>query len=1016
MKNKNICMISCTLSIDDKMVKVWNELAEALDKNDYKLLMLVTSVHPDMNFDYVQIPFTLDEFDQLQIEIKDTHYNDENLTALEMTEREIEWFGKNRNDWWNHYRGYFKCKSFYRSFIQSVKPSLIIAWQNSLPQSNILKRLAEEYSIPNLIMERGMLPDSFMLEKSGNVALSDIVNNFSIRKVIKDSTAKNDYDKIKEFYRTNKPTKYSQRSLNESQILLDEFNLKEIPTLVYFANMDSSVGLYPYDSNLSKKTSVEFNNTKKVINSLLSYAKKHSLNISVKLHPHDNNDYSEYELEEIRILRDFDYHLLMEKADLLAFSSTTLQFESLIYEKPVILFNNSELCGFNIGYEVQSLQNLFKVITEAVNKDQLETRLDNAKRFLHWAANYFLFSYYENTPIKNNLFDMADYFAEIGINDNSLNFEKKLNRLEKFLKSLKYKNTVSLKLDSGIIECENDNTVIGEYEDDLEELKILMEKLESGELIPELFEQSGKIFSRYDEKITADKYFDHSTILRERIRSEKEEEDSLINNSYEFIKHEYDGYVTAKNYFDAYLLIESKLRINSSDPKLNSLQTELIETISKRKKEKKWDVNKSVKALQNADKYFNSNNLKDAKNKLLEVLNLEPLHIEAINNLSVLSISENNNEYAIKLIEYVLSLEENNYDANENKKYMIENGLYGAILSEENEYNRKLQEEVNIYGSQINVHELPNAHHIYSSNVITKSLEKLTGQKNFNSWCADEIDKLSLKLGRKIHGLSIGCGNGDTEIDVMKKIINKDLVHLTGLDINPAMVERGNAMLFEAGIDNMDFKLGDFNFPKFEKKYDFFFANHSLHHVTELENLFESIKENSSDEMIFLINDMIGRNGHVLWNGSKELVDEIWGNLDIRYRYNAYTKEYDNEVMNHNCSTEGFEGIRAEDIIPLLISYFDFDIYLPFSYMISRFIDRAYGHNFNLDDKNDLEIINKIIELEKNIADKNILSATQAFIKLKKKGSVSELKYMHQTPIETIANRQNRVNLSEYSI
>ncbi|MFA7290300.1 MAG: methyltransferase domain-containing protein [Melioribacteraceae bacterium] len=476
------------------------------------------------------------------------------------------------------------------------------------------------------------------------------------------------------------------------------------------------------------------------------------------------------------------------------------------------------------------------------------------------------------------------------------------------------------------------------------------------------------------------------------------ERNKLIETSNQLIKE--------KNYFEAYRLVETNLRNNPSSKELNAFQNELFVRLSKRKLEKNWDVNKSVRALQNAEKYFVSGKLDDAKSKLMEVLNMEPQHIEAINNLSVWALTQNQNEYAIELIKYVLGFEKENEDALRNKKYMIENALWR--VEEKDEYKDKIDQELNIYRNQLRVHELPNAHHIYTGKFLQNAVEELTGLRNFNSWCASEIDKLASKLGRRIYGISIGCGNGDTELEIMKQIKNKDLVHFTGLDINQTMVERGNKSLKESNIFNMEYKVGDFNYPKFEKKYDFFFANHSLHHVTELENLFSAIAENSNEDMIFLINDMIGRNGHVLWDGTKEAVQMIWNNLDEKYRYNAYSKEYDQEVMDHDCSSEGFEGIRAEDIVPLLNNYFDFDTYLPFSFIISRFIDRAYGHNYNVENSKDIEVINKIIDLEIKVTKENKFSATQAFIKLKNKNSVEKLKYLFQTPEETIKNRKNQ--------
>jgi len=918
------------LAMDDKMVKVWNELASELEENNFRLVLFTTSIHPEMIFDYVQIPFTLDEFEELSIDIEKDELTEGEIVD-EFGKREIEWFGKGE-DYLNKYKtGYTKCVKYYKNILQSLKPSIVLVWQNSLPQSNILKRLSEEFLIPSYILERGMLPNTFMLESTGNVALSDIVNNLSLRKKIIAHSIQDNFNTVKEFYISEKPSKYNQISSEESEKKLEEFNFDKKPLLVFFANIDSSVGAYPEGTALSQKTNIAYNNTCSMIEALTQEANKQKFNLIVKLHPQERNDFNHLVGKRVKIEKNFNYQFLMQNSDVMAFAATTLQFEALLYEKPILLFSNTELRGFNIAYEVNSQNELDVIINSTLKKEGFEEKLANAKRYIDWVSKYFLYAFLGETPIKNNLFDMARYLCEIGIKENLNSYEDKKEGLNQFLLQINYKHENSFNLPK------------------------------NSETIDEL--------------------------------------DLEINSQFE-------KYLLEKSYFEAYRLVETNLRNNPSSKELNAFQNELFERISKRKLEKNWDVNKSVRALQNAEKYFNSGKLDDAKNKLMEVLNLEPQHIEAINDLSVWALTQNQNEYAIDLIKYVLGFEKGNEDALRNKEYMIENGLW--LVEEIDEYKEKIDQELNIYRNQLKVHELPNAHHIYTGKFLQNAVEKLTGARNFNSWCASEIDKLASELGRKIYGISIGCGNGDTELEIMKQIKNKDLVHFTGLDINQTMVERGNKSLKESNIFNMEYKVGDFNYPKFEKKYDFFFANHSLHHVTELENLFSAIAENSNENMIFLINDMIGRNGHVLWDGTKEAVQMIWNNLDEKYKYNAYSKEYDQEVMDHDCSSEGFEGIRAEDIVPLLNKYFDFDTYLPFSFIISRFIDRAYGHNYNVESNQDIQVINKIIDLEIKATQENKFSATQAFIKLKNKNSVEKLKFLFQTPEETIKNRKNR--------
>jgi ubiquinone/menaquinone biosynthesis C-methylase UbiE len=421
-----------------------------------------------------------------------------------------------------------------------------------------------------------------------------------------------------------------------------------------------------------------------------------------------------------------------------------------------------------------------------------------------------------------------------------------------------------------------------------------------------------------------------------------------------------------------------------------------------------------------AEDFISARELFKAKKILSGILNREPENIDALNDMAVISILEEEFEDAEKLIELILLLDPENLTAKENLDYIRERNPGGAAVAEaakgKSVYEKKLEEEIRQYENQEVVHNLPQVHFVYTGKVLKPALRQITGFESFWDWCPNEIDKLAVKLSRKIKCLSIGCGNGDTEVEILKKVKNKELVEFTGIDINPAMVGRGNRLAVQNGFDMLKFETGDFNNLRLFKNYDFIFANHSLHHVVNLENLFETIAAHSTDDMIFMINDMIGRNGHVLWPGTARVVDMVWRQLKEKYKFNNYTKRYDDNYINHDCSLEGFEGIRAEDILPLLIKYFDCEAYIPFSSMINRFIDRVYGPNFDAENDADMAIMTKIIDLDIKLLEGKKLSATQAQLKMRKKGRGNGLKYAYQSPSETIELRTHIPGSEDYYI
>ncbi|HET9033446.1 MAG TPA: class I SAM-dependent methyltransferase, partial [Dokdonella sp.] len=211
---------------------------------------------------------------------------------------------------------------------------------------------------------------------------------------------------------------------------------------------------------------------------------------------------------------------------------------------------------------------------------------------------------------------------------------------------------------------------------------------------------------------------------------------------------------------------------------------------------------------------------------------------------------------------------------------------------------------------------------------------------------------------------SVGCGNCDTEIRVAQLLVNRGFSHFTidCLDINSPMLERGRSAAMEANLEqHIRPQLTDFNTWQPEPAtYSAILANQSLHHVAELETLFSTIEFALSPDGRFLTSDMIGRNGHMRWPEAMAIIHEYWRELPQASRWNRQLQRHEELLEYWDCSNEGFEGIRAQDILPLLIERFDFELFLPYGNLIDPFIDRSFGGNFNPKLPEDRDLIDRI--------------------------------------------------------
>lgn len=91
-----------------------------------------------------------------------------------------------------------------------------------------------------------------------------------------------------------------------------------------------------------------------------------------------------------------------------------------------------------------------------------------------------------------------------------------------------------------------------------------------------------------------------------------------------------------------------------------------------------------------------------------------------------------------------------------------------------------------------------------------------------------------------------------------------------------------------------------------------------------------------------------------------EIVQEYWRELPEPYRYNVQLRRHEAEFGNWDCSVVGFEGIRAEDILPLAVQRFGFDLFIGYGNLVDPFIDRGFGPHFDPQRDWDRDFIDRV--------------------------------------------------------
>ena len=317
-------------------------------------------------------------------------------------------------------------------------------------------------------------------------------------------------------------------------------------------------------------------------------------------------------------------------------------------------------------------------------------------------------------------------------------------------------------------------------------------------------------------------------------------------------------------------------------------------------------------------------------------------------------------------------------------------------------YDERFRKEIEHFKSVENVHDLPEIFHFWSNKYVRPKVEAVFSVGLIEEFYAKYILQYATDHpGKIVEITSIGAGNSDMEIRIAKLLCDRGFnrFRFRCLHINPDMLKRGRELASQEQLaDYFDFLPMDIGNWQAERTGAVVMAHHILHHLVKLEEIFVNIKKAIGDESYFLAWDMIGRNGHMRWPEALAIVNDIWRTMPDRYKYNHQLKRFEEVYENWDCSKEGFEGIRSQDILPLLVRNFHFEAFIAFGNLPDVFVDRGFGHNFDVNNPEDIEFVDRIGSLNDRLISDGVIKPTQMVAVLRGRLTGKTRCYEHWTP------------------
>jgi len=317
----------------------------------------------------------------------------------------------------------------------------------------------------------------------------------------------------------------------------------------------------------------------------------------------------------------------------------------------------------------------------------------------------------------------------------------------------------------------------------------------------------------------------------------------------------------------------------------------------------------------------------------------------------------------------------------------------------QDDYARRVRQQIEQYEADVAIHDLPAIFHEWSNRFVLPGIKAVYGKDTIIGVYADGFMDSVNRVGGRPRFLSLGCGDGGTEIEIAQEL------HALGLkefdfvciDLSPLLLQRFAERIPPGLVDCFILRHGDINQQIMDQRFHAIMANHSLHHMVELEEIFAATFAALHDQGSFLTNDMIGRNGHQRWPETRIFVDFFWPMLTERQRNNLQLRRPEPRFIDHDCSTSGFEGIRAQDILPLILAAgFRSHSFLGFGGFIDPFVDRSFGHNFSPAEPDDVFLIRRMGLLNEILLDTGAIKPTMMLARFVKYPT-NEIAYRRRT-------------------
>ena len=236
--------------------------------------------------------------------------------------------------------------------------------------------------------------------------------------------------------------------------------------------------------------------------------------------------------------------------------------------------------------------------------------------------------------------------------------------------------------------------------------------------------------------------------------------------------------------------------------------------------------------------------------------------------------------------------------------------------------------------------------------------------------------------------LNIGCGDGCLER-------HGATIHLfkacDALDISPGAIAVAKCLAEKSCLGRgINYQVADSNTVRLKQDwYDVIFSAMALHHIANLEGLFEQIDASLIENGLLILNEYVGPNRFQWTDAQLEIANDLLLLLPERYRVDPTTHTVKEAIrrqpLEHMIAIDPSEAVRSRDILPLVEERFTIVKRIDYGGTILNLLLDNIILNFDEDRAGDMAMLRALFSLEKLLIRKGILESDFSLIVARKR-------------------------------